>query len=363
LEGYINDSYWENTDDMFYNTTEHSLETLHRWAGEVGSSGDRIPMDKDKHFWNGILIGKIPTPKIPKLDFKKNSDLPLHFFTIVLNGMPFIRYHIRMLQSLPFDWHWHIVEGVADLKYDTQWPLLLGGKIVDKIHRNGLSNDGTTEYLDLLKRLFPDRVTIYRKENGKFWDGKVEMVNAPISNLPHHCLLWQVDVDEFWDLKSITRMKKMFETEKDKMAAYVYCHYFVGPKKYVSSMNTWATFPEDWIRVFRFYKGFHWEKHEPPTLVDQNGKDWGRDKVISRNKTLENGISFQHFAYVDYRQVEFKEIYYGYDKAVNNWKKLQKVNGRNINPKDFLPWASNAVVSTWDERENGKLLFPGEWMV
>lgn len=48
-----------------------------------------------------------------------NPNLPVHFFTIVLNGEPFIRYHEHMLNKLPFEWHWHIVEGVAELTHDT----------------------------------------------------------------------------------------------------------------------------------------------------------------------------------------------------------------------------------------------------
>lgn len=46
--------------------------------------------------------------------------LPFCFFTIVLNGMPFLPYHVKeMLRlqhlSLPTfrDWEWHVVEGVA----------------------------------------------------------------------------------------------------------------------------------------------------------------------------------------------------------------------------------------------------------
>ena len=41
----------------------------------------------------------------------KEKRLPVHFFTIVLNGMPFIRHHIEQFCQLPFRWHWHIVEG------------------------------------------------------------------------------------------------------------------------------------------------------------------------------------------------------------------------------------------------------------
>ena len=49
------------------------------------------------------------------------TELPIHFFTIVLNGQPFIRYHIEVFKQLPFPWHWHIVEGVAELTHDTAW--------------------------------------------------------------------------------------------------------------------------------------------------------------------------------------------------------------------------------------------------
>lgn len=116
----------------------------------------------------------------------------------MLNGEPFIRHHIEVLRQLPFKWHWHIVEGVADLKHDTAWSLQFGGRITDEIHQNGLSNDGTTEYLDDIKEQYPENITIYRKPHGVFWDGKLEMVNAPLANIHQECLLWQVDADELW---------------------------------------------------------------------------------------------------------------------------------------------------------------------
>lgn len=281
----------------------------------------------------------------------------------MLNGMPFLKYHIHLFKNLPYNWHWHIIEGVAALKYDTQWSVLRGGKIEKGVHKNGLSVDGTTEYLDLLKKTYPDHVSVYRKGKGKFWEGKVDMVNAPIPNLPHTCLLWQVDVDEFWTLEAISAMMDMFSKYPQKMGAYVYCDYFVGPRKFVESMNTWATLSEDWIRIFRYYKGFHWLKHEPPTLVDVDGVDWARKRKFSRNETLRNGIKFQHFAYVDKSQVLFKESYYGYHDAVNYWKKLQEQNG-SVEVASFLPWATEgAKARDWIEERDGKLLFPGEWML
>ena len=97
------------------------------------------------------------------------TDLPIHFFTIVLNGEPFIRYHFERMNRLPFRWHWHIVEGLADLRHDTQWSVVGGGKVPDGVARESRSVDGTAEYIDELARQHPSRITIYRSPEGRLW--------------------------------------------------------------------------------------------------------------------------------------------------------------------------------------------------
>jgi hypothetical protein len=52
--------------------------------------------------------------------------LPIHFFTIVLNGEPFIRYHEEVFRKLTVPWHWHVIEGVALLRHDTGWSVASG---------------------------------------------------------------------------------------------------------------------------------------------------------------------------------------------------------------------------------------------
>ncbi|HMD53389.1 MAG TPA: hypothetical protein VKJ65_02430, partial [Phycisphaerae bacterium] len=106
----------------------------------------------------------------------KENSLPIHFFTIVLNGEPFIRHHLERFQKLSIPWHWHIVEGLADLKHDTAWSLPYGGTLPLEMVRNGRSIDGTAEYLDQIAAAYPDQITLYRPPNGKMWDGKLEMV-------------------------------------------------------------------------------------------------------------------------------------------------------------------------------------------
>ncbi len=123
------------------------------------------------------------------------SALPIHFFTIVLNGEPFIRYHLDVFKKLPFEWHWHIVEGLAELKHDTGWSLRHGGTLPMDAMAEGRSVDGTAEYLDQIAAENPERVTVYRSPGGRLWDGKLEMVAAPLANISQNCLLWEVDSD------------------------------------------------------------------------------------------------------------------------------------------------------------------------
>ena len=180
------------------------------------------------------------TEKIRAVNKSINSDLPVHFFTIVLNGEPFIRYHIEVFKRLSFHWHWHIIEGVADLKHDTAWSLKNGGRISDELHQYGLSNDGTTAFLDELEKEYPKNIKIYRKPRGIFWSGKLEMVNAPLKNIHEECLLWQIDADELWTGEQIKDGRAMFLAEPDRTAAYYLDHFFVGEDLSITTIDTYG---------------------------------------------------------------------------------------------------------------------------
>ncbi|WP_016949681.1 FkbM family methyltransferase [Anabaena sp. PCC 7108] len=274
------------------------------------------------------------------------SILPVNFFTIVLNGQPFIQYHIEVLQQLPFKWHWHIIEGVADLKHDTSWSVQLGGNISEEFHKNALSYDGTKEYLDELAKLYPDNITIYRKPEGAFWDGKREMVNAPLANIEEECLLWQIDVDELWTLEQICTVREMFISNPEKTAAFYWCWYFVGEKLIISTRNCYAQNPEqDWLRTWQFKPGAFWAAHEPPILVEPllDGKHQNIAAInpFLHDETEKNGLVFQHFAYVTSEQLRFKEQYYGYSNAVSQWLALQANNKFPILLRDYFAWVGD----------------------
>jgi len=290
------------------------------------------------------------------IDFNPPSlnELPIHFFTIVLNGEPFIRYHIEVLKQLPFKWHWHIVEGVADLKHDTSWSLRMGGKIPDELHQNGRSIDGTTAYLDELAKFYPEYVTVYRKPEGVFWDGKREMVNAPLVNIQEECLLWQVDVDEFWTSAQICRGRKIFIENPSRTAAFYWCWYFVGENRVISTRNCYGATPSiEWRRTWRYKPGYFWLRHEPPVLVEPLPD--GEYNVVSdinpfgHDETEKQGLVFQHFSYVLEKQLRFKEQYYGFKDAIASWKLLQEENKLPTLLHQYFSWVreeDNALVDT-----------------
>jgi glycosyltransferase involved in cell wall biosynthesis len=279
------------------------------------------------------------------------ETLPIHFFTIVLNGEPFIRYHEDVFRHLAVPWHWHVVEGVASLRHDTAWSMAGGGHIADKIHDRGRSNDGTSMYLDELAERFPDNVTVYRKPLDEFWDGKKEMVNAPLANIKEACLLWQIDNDELWTVEQIATVHDLFTNNPDRTAAYYWCWYYVGPDKIISTRYNYAQNPQqEWLRTWRYAPGATWAAHEPPMLVAAGGKagaatptDIARVNPFTQDEMEQEGVVFHHFAYATEAQLTFKEVYYGYKDALARWRNLQTHRGSGA-LKDYFGWVADNTM-------------------
>jgi len=321
-------------------------DVIHTWPGPEQVWHNIAKLSLVNHEYSSTLacgqkiLAVIPSTPTPKL--------PIHFLTIVLNGEPFIRYHIEVFKQLPFKWHWHIVEGVADLKHDTAWSVHLGGRITDEIHCNGRSHDGTTEYLDELARQYPENITVYRKPHGVFWDGKREMVNAPLGNIAEECLLWQVDADELWTVEQICNARQMFINNPDKTAAFYWCWYFVGENLVISTRNCYAQNPQqEWLRTWRYKPGAVWVAHEPPRLAeplpDSQWRDLATVNPFKHEETEQLGLIFQHFAYVTPEQLRFKEQYYGYKNASSQWMELQAQTQFPVLLRQYLPWVKDTT--------------------
>jgi hypothetical protein len=278
----------------------------------------------------------------------------IHFLTIVLNGMPFIRHHLPVLLQLPFRWHWHIVEGVAEQNHDTAWGKRSGGAIQPWMHANGLSNDGTTEYLDTIGG---ENLTVYRKPRGQRWDGKLEMVNAPLAGIKEPCLLWEIDADELWTAVQIMDAFDLFEMNPKRQSAFYRCHFFVGPDLVIQNEEVWGNrASQEWKRTWRFHPGDVWGCHEPPRLM-RGATDVARIYPFTHEETKCHGLVFQHLGYVLESQLRFKEVYYGYRNAVKSWLRLQSATEFPVKLSEFLPWVTDKAVAVKAQTLNIDPLF------
>lgn len=310
---------------------------------DTGGLGDEV---RDSHARHQQFIAL--APHRPATVCSADRKTPVHFFTIVLNGSPFIQRHIEQFRRIDGPWHWHIVEGVSELTHDTAWSLKRGGRIPHDLHRAGRSTDGTSEYLDRLAAEFPDNVTVYRKPPGCFWDGKIEMVNAPLANIHEPCLLWQVDADEMWTTEQVHASRRMFAEHPLAGSAYYLCHYFVGPDRVITSHNTYGNHVAyEWIRTWRFTPGCRWKAHEPPQLLKPTEQGWcdlAKVRPIMHDETVARGLVFQHYAYATEAQLRFKESYYGYADAVEQWRRLQRADSFPVMLRDYFAWVKDETV-------------------
>ena len=250
-------------------------------------------------------------------------------FTIVLNGMPFIKQQMDIIPKV-FD-HWYIIEGVALPVKDTSWCHTPASEFYDA---NYLSTDGTTEFLDSIQS---DKITVIRNNN-KPWDGKVDMCNSFMDKLPANTTLMQFDVDEIWSEETLKSILNFCHTTSSDLTMCFRCNYFVGPDIKIISQNTYGDNHYEWYRLWRLTTpGAKWSSHEPPK-IDRNFS------VLDKSFTASMGWKFDHFAYTYESQVKFKETYYGYAGAVESWKKLQEHKEFPCLLRDHLPWVRDSAI-------------------
>jgi len=143
------------------------------------------------------------------------------------------------------------------------------------------------------------------------------MIDTFLGSLEPECLLWQLDVDEFWRPEQVQELEREFQKRPDLTAAWFDCDYFFGWDHCSSRPGVFGNFRDfEWLRVWKFRKGDVWESHEPPALwreVERGRReDVGRIRAMRQAETRARGWKFQHYALTDRAQMEFKETYYGH---------------------------------------------------
>lgn len=249
-------------------------------------------------------------------------------FTILLNGMEHLmhnNYYAKMIEMFDF---WVIVEGVAKNNGSTSWCKLLP----DTFHNDFLSNDGTTEFIDVLSRQH-SKVIVVRSGNG-YWDSKDDQVNAAIKQIrqiTNSCYLWEVDIDEQWTEEQLDQAEKELMNNNGKTGCF-YCKCYVGENQV--AMGDWGEGKTEPYRRLWYWEGEDFLTHEPPKL---NGNNNPRLLLTPR---------FNHYSYFFEKDIRFKEAYYtGYQGLYGRWVQIQS-------NKDTLPVRALLGNNVWWSNTN-----------
>lgn len=290
--------------------------------------------------------------------------MKIEFFTIVYNGQPWIQGQAALFRRLDgVNWRWHVVEGLAEHVKDTAWCKEAGGRLPKsgkrkaesgktlKSEKQNLSTDGTREFLDGLKKEFGDKVLLYRPPGAEPWPGKKAMIDSLLPNLEDGCLLWQLDVDEFWRPEQVVEVANEFTRRAELTAAWFDCDYFFGWDRCSSRPDVFGNFRKfEWLRVWRYRQGDQWESHEPPALMREveggRREDVGRIRPLSQLETRTRGWKFQHYAMTDRAQMEFKETYYGYRGLTAGLEKLEEAGRSEPLARRLFPHIRKKEIGT-----------------
>jgi Glycosyl transferase family 2 len=257
--------------------------------------------------------------------------MKVHFITLALDAMPHIAHHINQFNQLRgIDWDWSVIEGVAKPVKDTGW-------VKDIPPR--LSADGTTEYLSELETYHP-RVSHYTRLE---WPGKTAMLNYAIQFLKGDGLLFQIDSDELWQAGQLYSVIELFKKNPTFMWAEFFCRYLLGANIEAITPNAYGNNPGEWKRCWRWKEWQPFVAHEPPIL---SGVDYASTPGFDRHLTRLHGLTFWHPAYASEKQLAFKEKYYGYTDALEQWKALQAAP-KPCRVGDYLKWVTNDAMCDW----------------
>jgi len=251
--------------------------------------------------------------------------MKVRFFTLVLDGMPFICNHLPVFNRLNLDWSWRIAEGAAMNNESTSWC---------KPQQPRLSRDGTTQYLDGL--FTHPKIRVHRQ---KSWLSKDAMVRACVEDIKEETILIQIDADEHWESWQLEKIAKLFEVLPKVNAMKFFCRYFVGQNIITVGENCYGNNPGEWSRAWRFKAWSKVISHEPAVFSHCEVP------ILTRDETAAYKLTFDHYAYVNEQQVSFKANFYGYPSAVSHWKRLQLNSNWPVRLIDFLPWVDDRVMA------------------
>ena len=227
------------------------------------------------------------------------------FGIIVLNGEPFTRYCLRSLY--PFAHQIVVVEGGHEDTRSVATP-------------DGHSVDGTLEALHRFKAEEDpeDKLEIVTRDG--FWPKTDELGRHRTAQSRAYAeratgdYLWQVDIDEFYRPEDMRRVLALLRGRPDTTAVTFRTHTFWGRPQYVADSWELRRGTRDYHRLFKWGPGYSYVTHEPPTVVDDRGRDLRSLRWVGPDELARLGVYMQHYSLLFPWQVEQKVRVYQDEK-------------------------------------------------
>jgi glycosyltransferase involved in cell wall biosynthesis len=281
------------------------------------------------------------------------------FGIIVLNGEPFTRYCLRSLY--PFAHEIIVVEGGHEKTTSVCTP-------------DGHSRDGTLQALyEFKKNEDPENKIQIVTRNG-FWPQKDELgKNRTIQSRAYAeratgDYLWQVDIDEFYKPEDMRRILTMLETDPSITTVSFKRLTFWGSPDYL--VDGWNISTEEVHRIFKWAPGYRYLTHEPPTVLDREGRDLRTLHYMTGTKMKRRGIYQYHYAVLFPKQMREKALLYQEELDIHSYDVLKAAEELYcgltrpyyVDPFAYPSWLEHyhgahppEFVSLWDDVAKGLL--------
>jgi len=255
-------------------------------------------------------------------------------FSIIHNGLHHLHHNTQYENILKSCDKWIVVEGASRSNGSTKWC----NEFPDDLHLNGGSIDGTREFLQFLSKE-TDKL-IYIPSSG-FWQSKDHQVNRAIEEvkkITNRCWLWEIDIDEQWELEQMDAAEKeLFDSGSKAGCFRAQC--FIG--RNLRAIGDWGeAYTSGYIRLWK-WEGEKFICHEPPIIEGQMGIE---PRMLSQ--------VFRHYNYYFDKDVIFKDKWYGgHEKIYERWKLINSLDKR------FFPMhISNLISGPWG-RSNSSIIY------
>jgi glycosyltransferase involved in cell wall biosynthesis len=259
----------------------------------------------------------LPSERLPRISFG----------VMVLNGEPFTRYCLRSLY--PFAYEIIVVEGGHE---DARAVATADGHSTDStlnsLHRFVREEDVAGKVRIVTREGFWPRIDELTLGQGSTRTSQ----SRAYAELATGDYLWQVDIDEFYMPEDMLRVLRMLSDDPSITAVtFPYRDFWARPDYLADSWKSRRKGVAH--RLFKWEQGYTYQRHRPPTVIDDCGRDLRGLNWVSARDMARRGVWMYHYSHLFPSQVlqkasvyqeEWSEISYEAQKWAENYFRLRR---------------------------------------